>query len=90
MNQNFMFNVSVTSFAKLTGRSLSGFKRDFARAFGTTPKKWLLAKRLDEAHYLIRHKKQKPSDFYLDLGFENLSHFYASFKEKFGTTTTGL
>jgi len=90
MNQNFMFNVSVTSFAKLTGRSLSGFKRDFAKTFGATPKKWLLAKRLDEAHYLIRHKKQKPADFYLDLGFENLSHFYASFKEKFGVTTTGL
>lgn len=90
MNQNYMFNVSVSSFAKLTGRSLAGFKRDFSKIFNASPKQWLLAKRLDEAHYLIKHKKQKPADFYLDLGFENLSHFYASFKEKFGLTTSQI
>lgn len=88
MNQNYMFNVSVESFARLTGRSLSGFKRDFTKVFGTTPKQWLREKRLDEAHYLIKHKQQKPADFYLDLGFENLSHFYFSFKQKFGLTTS--
>ncbi|WP_316825510.1 AraC family transcriptional regulator [Pedobacter miscanthi] len=90
MNQNYMFNVPVASFAKLTGRSLSGFKRDFTKVFGTTPKQWLLAKRLDEAYYLIKHKKQKPADFYLDLGFENISHFYSSFKEKFRLTTSQI
>lgn len=88
MNQNYMFNVSVNAFAKLTGRSLSGFKRDFTKTFNSTPKQWLLAKRLDEAHYLIKYKKQKPADFYLDLGFENLSHFYAAFKQKFNLTTS--
>ena len=31
MNLNYMFNVSVESFAKLTGRSLSVFKRDFEK-----------------------------------------------------------
>lgn len=90
MTQNYMFNVSVASFARLTGRSLSGFKRDFTKTFDATPKKWLLAKRLSEAHYLIKHKKQKPADFYLDLGFENLAHFYTSFKEKFGLTTSQI
>lgn len=90
MQQNYMFNVSVTSFAKLTERSLAGFKRDFSKTFNSAPKQWLLAKRLEEAHYLIKHKKQKPTDFYLDLGFENLSHFYTSFKEKFGLTTSQI
>lgn len=90
MNQNYMFNVSVDSFAKLTARSLSGFKRDFTKIFGTTPKQWLREKRLEEAYYLIKHKQRKPSDFYLDLGFENLSHFYFSFKQKFGVTTSEI
>ncbi|MCE7044053.1 AraC family transcriptional regulator [Dyadobacter sp. CY312] len=90
MNQNYMFNIPVASFAQLTGRSLSGFKRDFTKIFDTTPKQWLLSKRLDEAHYLIKHKKQKPADFYLDLGFENISHFYFSFKQKFGVTTSEI
>lgn len=90
MNQNYMFNVSVETFAKLTGRSVSGFKRDFAKSFSNTPKKWLLEKRLDEAMYKIKQKKEKPADFYLDLGFENLSHFYYTFKQKFGKTTTEI
>lgn len=90
MNQNYMFNVSVEAFAKLTGRSISGFKRDFAKTFNNTPKKWLLERRLDEAMYRIKQKKEKPADFYLDLGFENLSHFYYTFKQKFGVTTTEI
>jgi len=88
MNKNFMFNVSVETFARLTGRSLSGFKRDFGKAFNTTPKQWLKEKRLEEAYFQIRHKNKKPTDIYLELGFENLSHFYYSFKQKFGLTTT--
>lgn len=90
MNQNYVFNVSVAAFAKLTGRSISGFKRDFAKIFNTTPKRWLKEKRLGEAFYRIKYKKEKPTDFYLDLGFENLSHFYSAFKQKFGLTTSQL
>ncbi|HWW42137.1 AraC family transcriptional regulator [Pedobacter sp.] len=90
MNQNYMFNVSVESFAKLTGRSLSGFKRDFSKIFATTPKQWLRDKRLEEAYYMIKQKKQRPAEIYLDLGFENLSHFYFAFKQKFGLTTSEL
>jgi len=88
MQQNYMFNVPVATLARLTGRSLSGFKRDFARAFGVTPKLWLKERRLEEAYYLIKQKQQKPADFYLDLGFENLSHFYFSFRQKYGITTS--
>ncbi|MBO9691163.1 AraC family transcriptional regulator [Chryseobacterium sp.] len=88
MNRNFMFNVTVDAFARLTGRSLSGFKRDFNKIFQMTPKQWLKEKRLKEAYYLIKNRDKKPSDIYLDLGFENLSHFYSSFKKKFGMTTT--
>jgi len=86
MSQNFHYNVPVENFAKLTGRSLAGFKRDFEKTFQTSPRKWLQEKRLAEAHHLIHQKKQKPGDIYLDLGFENLSHFYTSFKQKFGVT----
>lgn len=90
MNKNFMFNVPVEALAKLTGRSLSGFKRDFNKIFGMPPKQWLREKRLEEAYYLIRHRNKKPSDIYLDLGFENLSHFYYAFKQKFGVTTSEI
>lgn len=84
MNSNYRFNVSIDRFAFLTGRSLSAFKRDFKCIFKTSPSKWLVQKRLEEARFLIEEKKQKASDIYLDLGFENLSHFSYAYKKRFG------
>lgn len=88
MVNNFHFNVPVERFAQLTGRSLAGFKRDFRKVFGMAPRQWLQEKRLTEASHLIRHKHQKPSAIYLDLGFESLSHFSHSFKKRFGKSPT--
>lgn len=90
MNANFKFNVSIERFAYLTGRSLSAFKRDFEKTFHTTPSHWLVQKRLEEAHYLIDKKNKKSSEIYLDLGFENISHFSFAFKKYFGLTPTEL
>lgn len=90
MNRNYTFNVSIARFAYLTGRSLSAFKRDFEKIFNATPSHWLVQKRLEEAHYLINKKNKKPSDIYLDLGFEDLSHFSFAFKKLFGHSPTQL
>lgn len=88
MNRNFRFNISQERFAFLTGRSLSTFKRDFQKTFGSNPGRWLKKKRLEEAYFLISRKHQKPSDVYLDVGFEDLSHFSFAFKKEFGKTPT--
>jgi len=84
MNKHYMFNVPTAQFARLTGRSLASFKRDFEKVFQTSPGQWLQHKRLSEAYYQIREKGRKPSDVYLDVGFENLSHFSYTFKKAFG------
>jgi AraC family transcriptional regulator, exoenzyme S synthesis regulatory protein ExsA len=84
--QNYHYNVPIEHFAKLTGRSLAAFKRDFEQTFQTSPRKWLQEKRLAEAYNIIKQKKRKPTEIYSELGFENLSHFYSSFKQKFGVT----
>lgn len=89
MNKNFHFNVHLTRFAYLTGRSLATFKRDFQKVFQETPGKWLLNKRLQEAYYLI-NQGQSPSDVYTGVGFEDLSHFSFSFKKKFGIVPSSL
>lgn len=90
MNRNFRFNVSMERFAYLTGRSLSAFKRDFKSIFDDTPSRWLIKKRLQEAHFLIEKKQRKPSEIYLELGFETLQHFSSAFKKLFGRTATDL
>jgi len=84
MHENFKFNVPLVDFAKLTGRSLSTFKRDFKKTFETTPQKWLTSKRLEEAHYLISKKNKRPSEIYYNLGFENFSHFSKIYNLEFG------
>ncbi|MDN3583420.1 AraC family transcriptional regulator [Mucilaginibacter flavus] len=84
MNRNYRFNVSISRFAFLTGRSLSAFKRDFRSVFTETPGHWLISKRLEEAYRLMVQEGAKPSAIYLELGFESLSHFSVAFKKKFG------
>lgn len=88
--RNYKFNVSLERLAYLTGRSLSSFKRDFKKIFNDTPNRWLIHKRLQEAHFQIEREKKKPSDIYLDLGFENISHFSFAFKKQFGYNPTSL
>lgn len=90
MNQNFRFNVSLSRFAFLTGRSISAFKRDFKSIYNETPGRWLTKRRLEEAYFLLKQNQYKPSDIYLDLGFETLSHFSYAFKKEFGVVPTAL
>lgn len=90
MEKNFMFNLPLEKFGYLTGRSLTTFKRDFSKAFNTTPQRWLTQKRLELAHYQFIDKKKKPIDVCYEVGFENLSHFSYAFKKHFGYAPTEL
>lgn len=88
MNRNYRFNIPLERFAFLSGRSLSAFKREFRELFGIPPGQWLMRRRLDEAFFLLQNEQRKPSDFYLDLGFEDLSHFSFAFRKQFGKAPT--
>ena len=90
MNKNYTFNVDLDRFAFLTGRSLSAFKRDFKAIYSESPGRWLVNRRLEEAYFLLAQKGQTPSDIYVDLGFESLSHFSTAFKKKYGQAPTEL
>lgn len=90
MEKNYMFNMPLEKFAYLTGRSLTTFKRDFNKAFNTTPQKWLTEKRLELAYYQFSEKKKKPVDVYFEVGFENLSHFSHAFKKQYGYSPSVL
>ena len=90
MEKNFMFNMPMEKFGYLTGRSITTFKRDFKKAFNTTPQRWLTQKRLELAHYQFVEKRKKPIDVCYEVGFENLSHFSYAFKKQFGYAPTEL
>jgi AraC-like DNA-binding protein len=90
MLQHYHFNLELKRFAHLTGRSLSTFKRDFERTFEMPPSRWLMQKRLEQAYYLIKKKRKSASAVYLDVGFEDLSHFSYAFKKHYGISPSLL
>jgi len=49
-----------------------------------------MQKRLREAYFLMDRKGKKPSDIYIEVGFEDLSHFSFAFKKQFGFAPTRL
>ncbi|PSL34461.1 AraC family transcriptional regulator [Chitinophaga ginsengisoli] len=90
MERHYMFNMTLDRFGYLTGRSVATFRRDFKKAYNTTPQKWLTEKRLELAHYQIAEQQRKPIDVYVEVGFENLSHFSYAFKSHFGYSPNAL
>lgn len=90
MQHNFMYNVSLEKLAKMSGRSLSTFNREFQALFQASPHKWIKCQRLEMAKRLLLQTKKTPSEVYLEVGFEDLAHFSRSFKQHFGKNPSEL
>ncbi|GGF32358.1 helix-turn-helix domain-containing protein [Echinicola rosea] len=88
MEANYMYSLNLSEYAHLTNRSLSTFKRDFAEYYGTTPGKWLSAKRMERAKRLIDTTQKPIGEIAFENGFNNLSHFSRVFKDKYGVSPT--
>lgn len=86
MELNFIYNLSMEEFARLTYRSLSSFNRDFNSYYGTSPGKWLTKKRINHAKWLLRNNDQKIYEVAFECGFESPAHFARVFKSENGIT----
>lgn len=86
MEANYRYNLSLEEYARLCHRSLSSFKRDFREAFQETPGRWLLQKRLAYSAALLRSSKMNVTEIAFESGFEDVSHFSRTFKDRFGTS----
>lgn len=86
MEANFRYNLSLEEYAKLCHRSLSSFKREFQAHFNESPGKWLVQKRVEYASALLRNSKMNVTEIAFESGFEDVSHFSRTFKERFGTS----
>lgn len=81
-------NLKLEEIAFLCNMSLSTFKRHFTKEYKISPGKWLQDKKLQKAKELLENGSLKPSDVYLDSGYNNLSNFSIAFKNKFGVSPT--
>jgi AraC-like DNA-binding protein len=84
METNFHHNLSIHEFARMCNRSVSSFKREFQKHYGTSPGKWLLERRLQHSASLLHSTAMNITEIAFECGFEDLSHFSKAFKEKFG------
>ncbi|MBL7955288.1 MAG: helix-turn-helix transcriptional regulator [Flavobacteriales bacterium] len=82
-------NLTVPELAFLCHMSVSTFKRRFQEVFGTAPGRYLHARRMERAKTMLA-RKLRPSEIYLDLGYESLSAFSTEFKKHFGVAPTGV
>ncbi len=86
MNKYFLKPLTLAELSKLSGRSLSAFKRDFEEEYKTTPAAWIKEKRLNHAHFLLKNTQQNVSEISQLIGYESVSHFIKAFSFKFGVT----
>ncbi|HWI92749.1 MAG TPA: AraC family transcriptional regulator [Flavisolibacter sp.] len=86
MERNFIYNMRLEEFAKLTGRSLASFKRDFQSVFKTTPGRWLIQRKLQYAKHLLQISDKNINELAFDTGFESPSHFIRAFRQHYQLT----
>jgi AraC-like DNA-binding protein len=90
MEENYCFNLKMEQYAQLSNRSLSTFKRDFQKVYKTAPGKWLLEQRLNHAMRLLSDGHKTISEVTFESGFESISHFSRSFKQRFGVSPSAF
>ena len=80
---NIYNNLTNEDLSILCSMSLSSFKRDFEKAYQTSPAKYFKKRKLDRAAELLRHTKQRIGDIAFNCGFSDVSHFSKSFQKHF-------
>ncbi len=86
MNNYYLKPLTLKELARLSGRSLSSFKRAFQEEFKTSPAAWIKDRRLEHATFLLKNTEKNISEISVEIGYESVSHFIKAFKEKFGVT----
>jgi AraC-like DNA-binding protein len=89
MEKNYMFNMPLEQIRLSYRPKFIYLQPGFQKAFFTTPQRWLTQKRLELAYYHLSEKNKKPSDVFLEVGFEDLSHFSHAFKTVWICSFTG-
>lgn len=83
---NLYNNFSVEELAKLTHLSLSSFKREFQKQYGTSPAKYIKEQKLKKAAKLLSASDLRVSSIAFDCGFSDLAHFSRSFQRVYGSS----
>jgi AraC-like DNA-binding protein len=78
--------IGVDDMAGAAGFSRAHFSREFKRAFGESPRAYLLTRRLERAAALLRSTDRSVAEVCLDVGLQSVGSFTTSFSRTFGAS----
>jgi AraC-like DNA-binding protein len=80
--------LDVPALARAARLSPAHFSREFQRAFGETPHRYLLTRRLERAAALLRTTDHTVADICMTVGLRSVGSFTTSFGRMFGLSPT--
>ena len=84
MEENYLYDLTIPELARYTGRSLSAFKRDFKQVSELTPERWVIRRRLEDAHRLLSAGHCRVVDAMLESGFKDPAVFCRAYRRQYG------
>jgi AraC-like DNA-binding protein len=81
--------LDVAALAARAHVSPTHFARSFREAYGSTPHRFLLAKRIERAVFLLRETDRSVTEISLDVGWNSLGSFSSAFKRMLGVSPSG-
>jgi len=89
MLKHYDKDISIAEFAALSGRSLSTFNREFKQKHTISPKKWIIKRKIEQAHSLLT-EGMSVTDVAFEIGYMNVSNFIKTYKERYGQTPKAM
>ncbi|MFK7736123.1 MAG: helix-turn-helix domain-containing protein [Pirellulaceae bacterium] len=88
LHKHFADRFSSSDLAEMAGLSRSHFERRFRRAFGVSPRQYLVRIRVENAARLLRESDRTVAQIAQDCGFYDHAHFSRSFGKIMQLTPT--
>ena len=81
-------HLDVDDMAAAAGLSRAHFSREFKRAFGDSPRQYLLTRRMERAAWLLRATDRSVADVCFSVGLQSVGSFTTSFTRTYGQSPT--
>ena len=88
VDARFREPLDVPALARPAYLSPAHFSREFRRAFGETPHRYLLTRRLERAAALLRNTDHSVADICFRVGRRSVGSFTTSFRRVYGVSPT--